>query len=498
MKGFRTYFPPRRISLSINLLIIGMLLCQVLFILPVQILSQKVLFGDGAFFFLQALSKQDFLKFDRSHILWPRQFAHYIGQLPLVLSIKLFKVQDIQTLLYVYGFTLHFIPIFAIIVAAFLLVRSQRLLLYMIFISFCYLSINNSLFTISEGHIGTAVFWIVLSILVTIRDDFSIEKKILLLIVSFLSLRLYESYLLLGILLAVIALLETISIRNQLRVSEIYFIYLCIIMFLASPVISVVSIINRHDPTGFNQLLPTLLYLKFIKNWVLAISTLIILLPFASMIILLKKNFQNKDLIYLLFSIAIICLCLVGIILTVLDYIFIPHKHFELRFLNMLVPGFVAFLVIINRNRFVQNLLNNKYLTKFAVTTMVILYIWNFAFQIHACYKWFDYKEDFIAELHKNSGIIDFKNTSLNKGSSRETFRRSYSWWWTFPAMSIIWGAISNDGNIQTMILNHEAEWQPFDPRNPSLLPDLSSYGVEYNYFTGQESVPDRSSTRIP
>ncbi len=133
-----------------------MLTVQALLILPLQVISHKFLYADGAHHFLGVLNNQASMRFD-----WSRQFAHDLINSPFVLAIKMLAPRAIGSLSYILGATLHLIPLVGAVVPSLIFFRSgQRAYVFPVIISYFYLSINTSFFIISEAHLAAAVFWI--------------------------------------------------------------------------------------------------------------------------------------------------------------------------------------------------------------------------------------------------------------------------------------------------------------------------------------------------
>lgn len=112
-----------------------------------------------------------------------------------------------------------------------------------------------------------------------------------------------------------------------------------------------------------------------------------------------------------------------------------------------------------------------------------------FLFQGKVTWEWSEHVRRFRAELAAARGIVEFPR----QGPFVEPRSRQFSWSWTTPVRSVVFQAMDGP-EIRTIMLNADTTlWQPFHPRIPAELPDLSAYGVRYApelLFPGGGSQP--------
>ena len=99
-----------------------------------------------------------------------------------------------------------------------------------------------------------------------------------------------------------------------------------------------------------------------------------------------------------------------------------------------------------------------------------------FAFQGRLTWEWARHVDLFRHELARTEGLMTFpRDAPFSADRSRQ-----FSWSWTSPVRSIVFQAMW-DGDVRTIMLNADTTiWQPFNPRVPGALPNLSGLGVTY------------------
>jgi hypothetical protein len=154
--------------------VFSVLAFQVFIVLPIQVFSQEYLYGDGAYFFLLILSKQQVISVD-----WQRLFTNALVQLPLLISINIFGITSMSLLSYIYSFSLYWIPLLGLIISTLMIIRTDaRYFIIPILLSYFYISLNTCLFIISECHVALSVFWVLLTVIITIKYNFTLTKSL--------------------------------------------------------------------------------------------------------------------------------------------------------------------------------------------------------------------------------------------------------------------------------------------------------------------------------
>ncbi|GEM_PF-7064047 len=469
--------------LDLGHIVIGIFLLQALILFPLQVKSHKSLYADGAHFFMGILKNQDVLRFD-----WPRQFAQDISQFPLVAAIRLLKIRSIEILSFFFGATLHLIPFVGILVAALLMFREgEEIFLILLLVAGLYLSINTSFHIISESQVATAVFWIILSLLITINDDFPNGKKAALLLFSFLSIRLYESFVLLGLILALTGILQFLKIRRQLGHLDQTIFFTCLFLFFSSSIISAISILQPRDKQNLAGLILSLKKLDFMANSGFLASSFVFGLFLGGLLAAafapsgrrLKQITQFSSLAMILAG---------GSLLAGLTFfgklIFSPETHYQMRFLNMVVPAGVGLIILIfHRTAGGKNQIG---LRRFALKTgslaFILFLVWNIFFQIFACHRWLDYDRLLIRELDSKQGMIDLTDTSL----AGEKFNCSYA----LPSLSLALNGIHRQGIVKSLVIDTRA-LPFFNLSDVRSFPDYTEYGIRYEEKAFEVHTPD-------
>jgi hypothetical protein len=458
-------------------IVFSILAFQALVVLPLQILSQEFLYGDGAYYFILVLSKQQVISVD-----WPRLFTHALVQLPLIFSIKLLGLTSIKSLSYIFGFSLYVLPLLSLYISTRILVDTEeRYFIIPILLSYFYISINTSLFIISECHVALSVFWVLLSIILTIKDTLTITRRIVLILLSLLSLRLYESYVLLGPVLVVILFVELSSLSTKLSRIDRCIMVVCAMCFVASSIIALKFIVVPRDPQNLQNILSPFRSLEFLNNWTFIFSSCVLILTVICWSMAFFPNeFTTTTLLFSLCALSIAILCLTPMLPAYSGYFFSPTRHYDMRYLAMVVPGLVGLSMVctIGHKDIYAHIGGNTRAGLVSLFIIILLCLWNAQSQIVAFNKWNYYKDKFISALYYNNGIIDYRNTCLRD--------LPYNWGWTLPTLSIILSGMYDMCNIHTIIISKDAKFRPFDIYNVCTLPDLVRYGIRYDYSSDQ------------
>jgi hypothetical protein len=147
-----------------------------------------------------------------------------------------------------------------------------------------------------------------------------------------------------------------------------------------------------------------------------------------------------------------------------------PNAHYRSRALNGLLAAGL-FLYLFGRT---QGLLPAP--RRFPLRRLMWLSLVIFVYQGKMTWEWSRHLDIFRGALQARPGVQAFPI-----GSDLDDPRvRQFIWGWTTPVMSIVFQAMEQ-GEVGALMENRRpVRWQPFDPRNPSALPDLSSFGVGY------------------
>ena len=147
-----------------------------------------------------------------------------------------------------------------------------------------------------------------------------------------------------------------------------------------------------------------------------------------------------------------------------------PFFHYRSRALNATLAIFV-FLYLHGRMHW-----KLPAPTSLATRHVLALASVLFVFQAKMTWEWREHVRHFRAELADTVGVIEFPS----EGPFADPRSRQFNWSWTTPVRSVVFQAMEQ-GEVRALMTNAgTTPWQPFDPRVPSELPDLSEYGVRY------------------
>jgi hypothetical protein len=188
-----------KISQVIAFIYLSLFLWLVL-ILPLEIITKRFLFMDGREHFSMLLSRHDF------HNDAIRQFGIYVLQLPIVTAMKVFQIKETSLLCSIYGMSLIYIPFLLFIASAIVMHKDQKSFLLPLMACFSFLSVNNSLFAVSESHLATSLYWITFFSIVSYELNCSIRSMIIGVLSAAIGSRTYEGFLFNYLFLALISL----------------------------------------------------------------------------------------------------------------------------------------------------------------------------------------------------------------------------------------------------------------------------------------------------
>lgn len=148
-----------------------------------------------------------------------------------------------------------------------------------------------------------------------------------------------------------------------------------------------------------------------------------------------------------------------------------PYYHYRARILHS-AAALLVFAYL--HARFVWHTASA---TAVRVAPFATLALACFLFQARVTWEWQRHQGIFWEELNAARGVVPFPQ----RGPLAEPRARQFEWSWTTPVRSIVFQAIET-GEVRAILLNADTTvWQPFDPRAPGELPDLTALGVRYD-----------------
>lgn len=115
-----------------------------------------------------------------------------------------------------------------------------------------------------------------------------------------------------------------------------------------------------------------------------------------------------------------------------------------------------------------------------ALAFLVVLGLTQTTWQTVATAQWYGYTRVFKDELSRHSGFVPYEETVLIRERIGIQALDGLTWNYTNAYMSI---ALAPAARVATIIGVPRGLWEPFDPRDPTALPELSRYGVDYSLY---------------
>ncbi len=425
-------------------------------------LMNRHLYSDGAIYFVQKIANP--LVDDWN---WPRRFAFLITQSPLVIAIRYFHWHDVFGLSQLYGFAL-FMGWNLSLIVPYLLLRRTRYIAFFIFplVSYLYVSLNGSLFIISESHLATAAFWILFTGLFCIHSgDGRVSTKICLLVSAVASLRLYETFLFFGLFLAAYCVWVLIF-RPAPRTKPVRGVLLMVLfLILLAAILAGYYVIHPVNPATRSGFLISICILM--RHATFVISTCAVALFVLSLFV----RFCSCALFSALALMAGLGCGLATIFITGFS---IPSTHYPARIANLYMPLIMSGLMLVCRNVRVVH-------WRHAVAPILALFLWNSMAQLSLTLEWRAYCQEVLDMLGTHRGITYAED---NKNWKRGDYLHTPS----LPSLSIAL-TLMKTNRISCIIDSKKPEWRMFDPTEKACLPDVNRYGASYEL--GEDSVCD-------
>ncbi|MBI4424114.1 MAG: hypothetical protein HY554_10330 [Elusimicrobia bacterium] len=150
---------------------------------------------------------------------------------------------------------------------------------------------------------------------------------------------------------------------------------------------------------------------------------------------------------------------------------FDPSRQYESRYLNLLIPLLALPVVAAWRREWLKS--RRRQLSHAVAGLLLLQSLW----QICATVQWHGFVGAVRSLLAFQTGPVFFRGSSLPLGSQA----MNLNWSWADPSLSL---ALHSGGQVVSLLAppRHRG-WRPFDPLEPSRLPDLRRYGVEYDLY---------------
>ncbi len=218
----------------------------------------------------------------------------------------------------------------------------------------------------------------------------------------------------------------------------------------------------------------TLTEFDFIRDRAMMASSLVFALTLAGMLttaFFRAGRRTNKPVLFFSVVLAVGSLAWLSAGAVSGEVLFLPVRHYQLRFLNMLVPAAAGLAVLLlDRSRSARNPDGrDRVFAKIGSLAALVFFLWNSIFQILTCQEWIGYRRMFVKELDQRQGVVELAETSM-KGSK-------FNWAYTLPSLSVVLSGIYQQGQMRSMLIDSTLS-APFRLADIPTLPNLAKYGL--------------------
>jgi hypothetical protein len=442
--------------------------------------ANRFLFGDGAQFVVGLLASESFQDGGRP----ARILADIMTQAPLLLAIKS-GITNVSLLETVYGTTL-FAPYLLCIAVWWWASAGQRH--YLVFlVAFLYCSAaNSSFFAISESHFAAAVFFAQVPLLVLAR----LEKATLatLWVLGGISIASYETMFVYAPLLLVLAGLRLMAesaqagrVRIVLALLMVW--YLIVFLYCLKEIVFPNSV--NYTSSGFREDLTN----HFVHQ-VLGVFRGSTDIHFGSLVsfgagallmltwLLPGRYASLGSKLVLMFG---ICALAVLIFLLVFPAHIGAKFHYQARVVQAVVPPFLVVLLYAFHRGWIG--FPAGWMRQVAAVLCVVVGF-QLSWQVYSTWQWSGYMRLFREVVTERPGPIYLDESRLGVWRQGRQAVGTFLWGFTLPAMSVL---TSPGGKVSGIVMERGETW-PVDPDDPTTLPDLSRYGIDYSRYLAASS----------
>lgn len=462
--------------------------------------QQRYLYGDGALFFVDLLKSRDVSQWFPA-----RQFAHLVTQLPAVLLMRFGECTDCGRIAGVYGATLMLVPAAALAIVVWAARHSPGDAVFLPLLSSSLLFLDTSFYAISEAHVAAGLFWCNLSLLL-FSQRLTLVRSVALLGLSSLATRTYELYLFLSWpLVAAAAMRAREAWAKGSRWETVVCTAVVALNFVAFGISAWWTVFPRDSAQRTVFALAFGIHLAYPPVWfsLLAIAWA-----------LLSARGSSRDKLRRVLETLLVGAWLVTIVMPCLAAV-LPMLQVFSRVQLLYVPLILGGLAV-RRQRWMRDAESSEFERhpkryRLAAASCVAAGL----FQLGATAQWSLFRSELLTELAAEKGVMAFEESHVtcprleslvlnglkknpadqDAGGGLSAIREiaesvrsdaprlrhgqfTLGFGWSMPSLSIGLSVL-NHHRVSTIIAAPEPiSWQPFDPRDPKALPDLSDYGV--------------------
>lgn len=441
------------------------------------VVTQRHLFGDGAWFLVKMLSENRVAIWNVAgwHDIFVGRFGAFAYQeYPTLLASRL-GIHDLRELSVVYGLTLFaFKPLSILLCYHF--ARDKRYVIFPIVTLFA-VTINSEGYIVSETHLMSALFWPALFGLLYCRQ-FKRWDLLAMVVVSAPLLLCYETMAFYGLILLGATIYRFITIAKSPE--ERWLTVAFGLWYALGAIFGVLAIIFPRDLSNRGDFLKSLLFV-FANDHIGARVSLVVLL-LCALVLAIPSGWKRTPNflvgVSVLSSMAIPAYIIRHPGRTSLD------SHIVARTMNAVVPFGLALIFIAVHFSFIRvSACKFKRLFLMAAVLGTCQSCWH----VIATAQWAQMTTLLRWELRTHSGPVAFQGSALSEWVVDGYPVRNLHADWPLMPMSIIF---ADHAQVRTLLLPPIGGYEPFNPFSERTLPDLHRYGVDYRPYLA--SLADR------
>jgi len=434
------------------------------------VLVDRCLFADGTGFLTsQLLDRQVFnpVKY--------RYVSNWTQQAPMTVAMNVFQCWNLRRLTTLWGASLYALPMIGLGLSWFAVRNWNPLYFVFPLLSHAILFLNTGFCLFHESWTMTAMYWVVLLMILS-PAGMNFPRMVLLLSFALLGTRTYESYMFLAIpLLAAVAIRwrRTRGDGNRWEPATLGMLVPVISYGIVAAVREVVAPFDPGNRQSFREAVWNHLESTPVRFslWLLLAVSVVLLFP-------RRRRVQ--------FAAAVPCI-LYGAFVFLIPWLFPgridPMGQYVARVQTVYVPfvlGAAALWVAAGPRRLVDR--SQGAPTLLAGLTLLGVVV-SAGFQLGCSWRWDHYLQVFRDDLRVRRGQIPFAESAVGREpAAGEPDLRPYTWSWTMPQLSIFLSSL--DGHPVRAVVRTQIAggWELFHPDQQTDYPDLTKYGVVYDF----------------
>jgi hypothetical protein len=428
------------------------------------------LFADGAYVLLRVTTEGGFVRFQPSRLV-----VHFLHQLPTIAAIR-FGVADLYVLTFIYGLTLHLLPLVATLACYAILPQDKKLYFVFPYLHFVAGTLGSALAPVAEAPLASAIFWILFYLI--LFDAVGVWSKVALFALAASALLLHEVYAFLGIALAGAAMYRR---SNETQFAARMTFGALAVWFFAVAAVQFSYILDPFDVANRESLVSTSIQLVWLRFGVATNMPVVLGLMALGACLVAWVWVQRKRVappaaarraVHCCFALA----AALAIALPLYSINFIdPRTQFAARnqsaYVSLALAVAVAMTLRIGRPTVHwQRWLPTAAIAYVAIGSLGWLFV-GLSF-------WARCVADTEFVLSTRTGLISWEEAlSRVPERDRRIFWR-FHWGWTLPSMSIL---LAPEGQVSAIIdVPPQTGWKPFDPAKSADLPRSALFSTDH------------------